>query len=75
MRWATPPLPLMACTWTTLRVPLDENEPLARSAGAADSLATFRIGYNVKYALPPIYLLDAAPKQTEIFHELKTHIF
>jgi hypothetical protein len=71
MRWATPPLTLMACTWTTL----DDNEPLERSAGAADSLATFRIGYNVRYALPLIYLHDAAPKQTEIFHELKTHIF
>jgi hypothetical protein len=72
MRQAIPPLSFMPCTWTTL--PLDDNDPLARSAGAADSLATFRIGY-VRYVLPIIYLLDAAPKQTKMFHELKTSIF
>jgi hypothetical protein len=63
----------MACTWATL--PLDDKEPLARSAGANDSLATFRIAYNVRYALLLIYLLDIAPKPTKIFHELKTRFF
>ena len=63
----------MACTWTTL--PFDDNEPLATSAGAADSLAKFKIGCNVRYVLPLIYLLDAAPKPTKTFYELKTRLF
>ena len=59
----------MACTWT---LSLDEDEPQATSSGAADSLAKFRFGYKVRYALSLIYLLGAAPKPTKTFHELQT---